>query len=201
MKKWIVILMLCLLGLLAQTSRGGEDPNNCFALTFMTQQNESAFNIRGSYRHGLLEPFLGSEIRFDSDPEVFDIGCLVHSGDVVEPNAVPFISPTLTKIFNDDLVLTGYSGFHTTININNKGSYFGSILGVSLKDKPASPLSIVGEIHFNDIGNTSDLDEADISETPIYVGMKYDIKKEKENTVITAYAGRNTIGLSLMKRF
>jgi len=168
MKKWIIALII-----LAFCSGVKADPNDGLALTFMSQQNESAFNARISYVTGMFEPFMGSEIRLDSDPEVFDVGCLIHSKDVVEPNAVALISPLLTKIFNSDMVLKGYTGFHSTININNKGSYFGSIIGISLKDKPSSKFEIVGEVHMNDIGGKSELDNYNITETAFFVGIKW----------------------------
>lgn len=195
-----LLTMLCLSLCLLQSVQA-EDVNNGLTLTGLAQQNESAFNIRASYRIGLLEPFIGSELRLDSDPEVFNAGCLIHSGDIIDANdGIPWLSPMLTSVLNDKLVMTAYTGFHTTVNFNNKGSYYGSIIGGEIKDKADSPLSLIGEIHFDDIGEESNLDEAGITETPIYAGLKYTFRSKKSATVL-AYAGKGMVGLTASFKF
>ena len=148
MKKVIVVMIV----LVCASVCFANEPNmpldfDGFAISAMSQTNaNSAFNLRLSYRMGMLEPILGAEFRLDSDPETFDIGCLIHSRDIIEAESIPWLSDTLIDIFNEDLVLTGYTGFHSTINVGvNKGSYYGSLFGVEAKDKPDSQLSIVAE--------------------------------------------------------
>lgn len=174
MKRLIVSILMCL-ALTSLANAQGSDPNDGLSVWLMGQNNltqtDAAYNFRIGYKIGLIEPFVGIEVRPSSKPEVFNIGFLLHSGDIVEPNAIPILSNLLTPILNPEMVVTGYTGAHSTVNINNKGNYFGSIIGVEAKDRPSSPVSINVEIHLNDIGGGSELDVAGISETTYFLGL------------------------------
>lgn len=174
MKKWILAITMCLV-LTSLVNAQGKDPNDGLSVWLMGQNNltqtDAAYNLRVGYKMGLIEPFAGIEIRPSSKPEIFNVGFLIHSGDIVEPNAIPWLSNLLLPILNSEMVVTGYTGAHSTLNVHNKGNYFGSIVGIEAKDKPESPVSINAEVHFNDIGGGSELDQAGISETTYFLGL------------------------------
>lgn len=143
MKKGILtaVLIVCL--------AGGIALGNGFNLSFLSQEGQEGDNwLRGGYRYGALEAFIGLEIE---DGEDYEVGFLLHSRDIVEPNSVAIISPLMLALFDEDVVVTGYTGVH---NVNTDlESYSGAIVGLDAKAEPDSPLSVRSEVHYD---NTED---------------------------------------------
>jgi len=143
MKKLLTI-SVCLIMLSFSVVQGNEDG---FILSFMANENPepTAGNalIRGGYRYGVSEFFGGCELE---DGEFWEVGFLLHSRDVIEPNSISIISPMLTSIFNEQVVITGYSGIHWVYEPDE--SYSGAIVGIDAKGTVDSPLSIRTEIHY-----------------------------------------------------
>ena len=204
MKKVFVVLIVLVCASLG-FARAGE-PNapsqDGIAVSLMTQTNgPSTFNARISYRIGLLAPFIGTEIRLRDKPDTFDFGTKVFSPDIVEPNAIPILSDLLLPVLNESLVLQGYAGFHSTINVTNKGSYYGSLAGIEAKDNPASPLSVIAELQLNNIGSNSDLEEEKINDKPVLVGLKYQPFNRKDELVVLAAVTGDRLGITARWKF
>lgn len=141
MKKWIlaIAIVMCL---------GVSAWGNGFNISYLGQENQGQQWLRGGYIYGSLEAFIGIEIEDNDD---YEVGFLLHSRDIVEPDSVAFLSPLMLSIFDEDMVVTGYTGAR---NVNTDlESFSGAIFGIDAKAEPDSPVSIRAEVHYD---NTDD---------------------------------------------
>lgn len=173
MKKWIAVLVMMICAGVGFAQEPNELIIDGWRTSIMSETNgASSFDFRLSYRRGILEPFAGIELPISEKPNSCDFGCKINSNDIVEAESIPWLSETLIDVFNEDLVLTAYTGFHTKIIFDDdyyvdvdgekKSTFFGSIFGLEAKDRPESFLSIITEYQKND--NIGDC---------IYLGMMY----------------------------
>lgn len=175
MKKWIltITIMLCLASFLHAAS--GEQsrtepnqpadapvvsvvepnvpsfPNGITASLLFADSSDlegSGNNIYGrlGYQYGILEVFLGEEVR---DFDIFEFGFKLYSRDVTEQQSVPILSDFLSAYFNEETMeIRGYTGAHWLDNRQIDSDYTGAILGIEQKEK-GSPLSLNAEVQYN----------------------------------------------------
>lgn len=196
--KWTLVLVLCLL--VAGNCLAGElDGWSISALGGQDMGTTDNYYMgRFGYRKDSIEPFVGFMGNATNKPEMVDLGFLVHSKDVVEPNSVPIISNFLTGILNNDMVITGYGGAHGSLGFDSHRSVYGSVAGIEAKDNPNSQLSILGEVDFDTVRDTAE--KTNVEHTIVYLGLKYRVNK-KEDKVVTASYGNDTLFLSYYERF
>jgi len=155
--KWIVALVLCL-SLVAQakdldfTVWGGIETGNSDAT--------AAMSGRLGLQSDNLEGFLGvtgwpqwdalnSKLRSEP-PIVFEVGGLYHFEDIVDVNSpVPWLPEILVGFLNPEVEARPYTGIVTTVA--NKGSYYGTIVGLEMSTKPDSKVSTNIELQMNQV--------------------------------------------------
>ena len=159
MKKLLITMCLVLIMSAGVQGQDANDVNdNGFVLSLFSMENsEPEYGntyLRLGYRYGVMEAYAGGEAE---EGNYLEYGFLLHSRDIVEPNAVSIISPALTGIFNTDVVMTGYTGIHWVTEQRAeelRERYSGAIVGIDIKGSEDSPLSLRSEIHYeNNLSN------------------------------------------------
>jgi len=163
MKRWIVVLTIAMcLCCIVQGNEPNEPPSggliepnqpgidkDGFIISVMSMENRDPnignLYLRAGYKYGVLEAFGGIE---GEKGDIYEFGFLLHSRDVIEPDSVLLISNLLTSFLDEQMVATGYTGLHWVKDRRIKEDYSGAIVGIDAKAKPESPLSIRGEVHY-----------------------------------------------------
>ena len=157
--KWIVVLILLVCASAGFAQDKADDPNepnepskidtNGYILSIMSMENPDPnvgnVFLRAGYKYGVLEAFLGLECE---EADIYEFGFFLHSRNIAEPDSVAVISPLLSGIFDEEMVITGYTGLHWVKDRKIKEDYSGSIVGINAKSEINSPLSVRGEIHY-----------------------------------------------------
>lgn len=142
-------LLFCIFCALPLRAADPNRPDQGVVVTILMLENPkpdagSTF-ARIGYKYGVLEGFGGVETEY---ADLYEFGFLIHSRDIVEPNAVKVISPILLGIFTEDIKVTGYTGLHWVKDRVIKEEYSGAIVGLEGKQED-SPLSIRAEVHYD----------------------------------------------------
>lgn len=197
MKKWIVVLIILCLSIVAQA-----DPNEIvfsqvdrmtfWGLTEKVGSEESSYIGRVGYTfkdfifrdpNNIIEPFIGTrwepaqetETGNMNPPDTLTIGCMYHFGNLLDKdNPLPFISNTLLLVLNEDDRATPYIGGRGTWNfIDDDGSFYGGNVGllVNTEQKENFAMSYVFELDydnfFKDLTSIKDDDEY-----VFYIGLR-----------------------------
>lgn len=84
-------------------------------------------------------------------PQVFCLGLLRHTNDLIDPNSpVPWIPDILLTILPEDLVAVPYAGAQVTVGLfDTDAGFYGGIVGLLCKTNPESKSSLVLEAQYN----------------------------------------------------
>jgi hypothetical protein len=172
----VVMLALCGAGLNSVRANG-------LTVWGMTEQDagstQNALTGRVGYQYDFVEAFLGSTWRPEYDaegkldpPQVFSLGALVHTQDLIDPNStIPWIPAFLLTFLNDDMVAQPYFGYQGTFNIDSDAGFTGGVVGLLTKTKAESKSALVFELNYNN--NFLDLGAVPDNEWVLNIGFRF----------------------------
>jgi len=115
--------------------------------------SQAAVTGRIGYKVGNIEPFVGSKwYPRDEYPQVLTLGGVMYGPDLADPNSsVPAIPEVLLFYLSDEAVVTPYIGIQASWGfVDDDAGFYGGIMGILIKDKPDTPLSVTVEVEWND---------------------------------------------------
>ena len=136
--------------------------------------SQAAVTGRIGYKVGNIEPFVGSKwYPRDEYPQCLTLGGVMYGPDLADPNSsVPAIPEVLLFYLSDEAVITPYAGIQASWGfVDDDAGFYGGIMGILIKDKPDTPLSVTVEVEWND--NTGKL--ANITDgAKVGIGLRYE---------------------------
>jgi len=172
-----------LLAILIMLALCGAVRANGLTVWGLTEDTVAADNTsvtgRVGYQYDFIEAFLGSTWRPEYDaegqlspPQVFSLGALVYTQDLIDPNSsIPWLPPFLLTFLNEDMVAQPYFGYQGTVSLDNDAGFTGAIVGILTKTKADSKASMVFELGYNN--NFLDLGMVPDNEWVLSVGFRF----------------------------